>query len=119
MSMFTVTGEVRNVFYQPGQLDKETGTLKPGSNKVQVLGEMPVNGGGSKEDLITLTIPEGMDFEPLKKRLVRFPLGFFSPAKGAITYFIPKGSKVEILDAVKSQVSVPAAVLANSPFNKS
>lgn len=118
MSMFSITGEVRNVFFQPGQVDKETGTVKPGSHKVQVLGEMPVNGGGFKEDMITLTIPEGMDFEPLKKRIVRFPLGFFSPAKGSITYFIPKGSKVEILDPVKPQVSVPAA-LVNSPFNKS
>lgn len=101
MSMFTITGEVRNVFYQPGQVDKETGVLKQGSYKVQILGEMPVNGGGSKEDLITLTIPEGINFEPLKKRLVRFPLGFFSPAKGSIVYFIPKGSNVEILDSNK------------------
>lgn len=118
MSMFTVTGEVRNVFYQPGQLDKETGVLKPGSNKVQVLGEMPVNGGGSKEDLVTLTIPEGMDFEILKKRLVRFPLGFFSPAKGTIAYFIPKGSTVEILDGNKPQLSTPSS-LVNSPLAKS
>lgn len=99
MSMFSVTGEVRNVFFQPGPVDAETGKNKPGTNKVQVLGELPVNGGGSREDLITLTIPEGLDFEPLKKRTVRFPLGFFSPAKGTIVYFIPKGSKIEILDA--------------------
>lgn len=121
MSMFTVTGEVRSVFYQPGPVDPETGKLKPGTNKVQVLGEIPVNGGGSKEDLITLSIPDGINFEPLKKRFVRFPLGFFSPAKGSILYFIPKGSNVEILDDKddnKRQVSVPTSLI-NSPLVKS
>ena len=97
MSMFSVTGEVRNVFYQPGPVDPETGKSKAGSNKVQILGEVPVSDGGSREDLITLTIPEGIDFEPFKKRFVRFPLGFFAPAKGTIVYFIPKGSKIELL----------------------
>lgn len=97
MSMFTVTGEVRNVYFQPGSVDPETGKSKPGSNKVQILGDIPVSDGGSREDLITLTIPEGIDFEPFKKRFVRFPLGFFAPGKGTIVYFIPKGSKIELL----------------------
>jgi hypothetical protein len=83
-----------------------------------VLGDIPVNGGGSKEDLITLTIPDGIDFEPLKKRFVRFPLGFFAPSKGTIVYFIPKGSNVEILDATKPQLSTPVSVV-NSPLAKS
>ena len=61
------------------------------------MGDMPVNGGGSKFDLITLTIPEGMDFEPHRKSVVKLPLGFFAPAKGNITYFIPKGSEIECL----------------------
>ena len=94
MSMFTVTGEVRNVFYQPGSVNQETGKNNPGSDKVQILGEVPVNGGGSKLDLITLTIPDGIDFKPLMKRMVSVPLGFFSPSKGSIVYFIPKGSQV-------------------------
>jgi hypothetical protein len=92
--MFTVTGEVRNVFYQPGATDKQTGEVKPGSDKVQILGTLPVQGGGEKEDIITLTIPEGLDFKPYLKRTVSVPLGFFSPAKGSIVYFIPKGSQI-------------------------
>lgn len=109
MSMFTVTGEVRNVFYQPGQKDKETGETKEGSNKVQILGDMPVNGGGSREDLITLSIPEGIDFQPLLKRTVRFPLGFFAPAKGTIVYFIPKGSKIELTEPNATQGALTPA----------
>jgi hypothetical protein len=98
MSMFTVTGEVRNVFFQAGSIDKQTGEAKEGSHKVQLLGEMPVNGGDSRLDLVTLTIPDGIDFKPYLKRTIRLPLGFFAPAKGAIVYFIPKGATVECLD---------------------
>lgn len=94
MSMFTVTGEVRNVYYQPGATDKQTGEVKAGSNKVQILGTLPVQGGGEKEDIITLTIPDGLDFKPYLKRTVSVPLGFFAPAKGSIVYFIPKGSQI-------------------------
>lgn len=94
MSMFTVTGEVRNVYFQPGSIDKETGEAKSGVHKVQILGTLPVQGGGEKEDIITLSIPAGLDFKPYLKRTVSVPLGFFSPAKGSIVYFIPKGSQI-------------------------
>ena len=97
MSMFTITGEVKNVFYQVGQADKETGEVKEGSHKVQILGEMPVKGGDARLDLVTLTIPEGIDFKALLGLSVSCPIGVFAPAKGVITYFIPKGSSVELL----------------------
>lgn len=94
MSMFLVTGEVRNVFKQPGSLDKVTGEQRADSTKVQILGELPVMGGGTREDIITLTIPEGLDFTPYLKQSVSVPIGFLSPAKGSIVYFIPKGSQI-------------------------
>ena len=115
MSMFTVTGEVRNVFYQPGQKDKETGETREGSDKVQILGDMPVSGGGSREDLITLSIPEGMDFKPYLKRTVRLPLGFFAPSKGTIIYFIPKGSEIECL-TLKPIAPAVLSPLVKSPL---
>ncbi len=51
-------------------------------------------GGGTREDIITLTIPEGLDFMPYLKQSVSVPIGFLSPAKGSIVYFIPKGSQI-------------------------
>lgn len=93
MSMFQITGQVINCFFQPGALDKSTGELKEGKNKVQILGNIPVSDGGSKMDLVTLTVPEGIDFKVHQNKKVSVPLGFFSPAKGSILYFIPKGSK--------------------------
>ena len=113
MSMFTVTGEVRNVYYQPGATDKQTGEVKAGSHKVQILGTLPVQGGGEKEDIITLTIPDGLDFKPYLKRTVSVPLGFFAPAKGSIVYFIPKGS--QIIAGDHKQAGNPAV---KSPFDR-
>ena len=97
ISMFTVSGTVVKTFTQPGQLDKETGEIAKSSIKVQIMGEMPVQGGDSRLDLITLTVEDKKTYEELKGKKVRVPLGFFSPQKGNIVYFIPKGAAPELV----------------------
>lgn len=97
ISMFTVTGRVLKTFIQQGQLDKETGVMGKPSVKVQIMGEMPVQGGESKLDLITLTVENQKTYDDLKNKQIRVPLGFFAPSKGSIVYFIPKGSTPEIV----------------------
>ena len=100
ISMFTVTGQVLKTFKQDGQADKETGEVGKSSFKVQLLGEMPVLGGDSRNDLITLTVENVKAYADLVGKTIRVPLGFFAPQKGNIVYFIPKGSQPEIvLDA--------------------
>jgi len=98
LSMFTVTGQVMKTFVQPGSVDKSTGEASDPSIKVQIMGEMPVQGGDSRLDLITLTITDKPSYEALEGKRVRVPLGFFAPQKGTIVYFIPKGSKPEIVE---------------------
>jgi hypothetical protein len=95
--MFTVTGQVLKTFIQPGQLDKETGKTGESSIKVQIMGEMPVQGGESRLDLITLTVQDKATYDALNGKKIRVPLGFFAPAKGQIIYFIPKGSQPELV----------------------
>jgi hypothetical protein len=95
--MFTVTGQVLKTFIQPGQVDKETGEVGKSSSKVQIMGEIPVQGGDSRLDLITLTVENQKSYEELKGKRIRVPLGFFAPQKGNIVYFIPKGSIPEIV----------------------
>lgn len=97
LSMFNVTGQVLKTFIQPGQVDKETGEAGKSSIKVQIMGEMPVQGGDSRLDLITLTVETQKAYEDLKGKRVRVPLGFFAPQKGNIVYFIPKGALPEIV----------------------
>lgn len=96
-SMFTVTGQVLKTFIQPGQVDKETGEVGKPSTKVQIMGEMPVQGGDSKLDLITLTVENQKTYDDLKGKKIRLPLGFFAPQKGNIVYFVPKGSSPELV----------------------
>lgn len=97
LSMFTVTGQVLKTFVQPGQANRETGEIGKDSVKVQIMGEMPVPGGDSRLDLITLTVEDQKSYESLKGKRVRVPLGFFAPAKGNIVYYIPKGSAPEVV----------------------
>lgn len=99
LSMFTVTGQVLKTFVQPGGVDKETGEVGPSSIKVQIMGEMPVKGGDSRFDMITLTVEDKAKYEGLKGKRVRIPLGFFAPAKNSIVYFIPKGAEPELVTA--------------------
>lgn len=97
ISMFTVTGQVLKTFKQEGQTDKETGEIGKSSFKVQLLGEMPVLGGDSRNDLITLTVENVKGYSDLVGKTIRVPLGFFAPQKGNIVYFIPKGSQPELV----------------------
>ncbi len=96
-SMFTVTGQVMKTFIQEGKTDKQTGEIDESSVKVQILGEMPVKGGDSRLDLITLTVENEKTYSDLTGKRIRVPLGFFAPSKGQIIYFIPKGSKPEVI----------------------
>ena len=98
-SMFTVTGQVLKTFIQPGIADKTTGQVGNSSTKVQIMGEMPVQGGQSRLDLITLTVEDQKTYDELKGKKIRVPLGFFAPQKGNIVYFIPKGATPEIVSA--------------------
>lgn len=100
ISMFTVTGQVLKTFIQPGRVDKETAEVGESSVKVQIMGEMPVQGGESRLDLITLTVENQKTYDELKGKRVRVPLGFFAPQKGNIVYFIPKGATPELINAV-------------------
>jgi hypothetical protein len=97
LSMFTVTGQVLKTFIQPGAIDKETGEVGKSSVKVQIMGEIPVNGGESRLDLITLTVENQKTYTDLVNKKVRVPLGFFAPQKGTIVYFIPKGAAPEMV----------------------
>lgn len=110
LSMFTVTGQVMKTFIQPGQVDKETGEVGKSSVKVQIMGEMPVQNGESRLDLITLTVEDRQSYDTLQGKRVRVPLGFFAPAKGNIVYYIPKGARPEVIgeEATTSAAQKPS-----------
>ena len=99
MSMFNVTGEVLHVFTDPNRTDPETGEVTKGKHRVQILGEVPLANGEARRDMITLSVEQRGEYESLKGLTISVPLGMFSPAKGQVAYFIPKGAKPSIAGA--------------------
>ncbi len=90
MSMLTLSGQLINIFESPKGVkdEKEYG----GQDKIQILGEVVLQNGESRNDLITLTTHDKQLFEGFKGKSIRVPVSVFANGK-SITYFIPKGSK--------------------------
>lgn len=96
--MFSITGELRKV-YSESQTNRETGeqTLK---HRIQILGEIPLrDSDGTKEDFVTLTIDNPIEYRDLVRQTITVPFGFFAPGKGNVVTFVPKGSKPLVLSA--------------------
>lgn len=91
--MLTLKGKLINTFVSPkGEKDgKEYG----GQDKIQMIGDITLPNGETKVDMFTLTANSLSDFTPHIGKDIRVPIGIFAAAK-AITYYIPKGSKLEL-----------------------
>lgn len=90
--MFTLCGQVANVFVQPGGVSKKTGEAFDPRDKVQILGHIPLQGGGTKLDLVTLNVEDARVFQAAQGKTVRVPVGVYAIGK-SVGYFIPQGAK--------------------------
>ena len=61
--MFTLCGQVANVYVQPAGVSKKTGEAFDQRDKVQILGHIPLQGGGTKLDLVTLNVEDARGFQ--------------------------------------------------------
>jgi hypothetical protein len=90
--MFTLCGQVVNSFVQPGGTSKKTGEVFDPRDKVQILGHIPLQGGGTKLDLVTLNVEDARLFQAAQGKTVRVPVGVYAIGK-SVGYFIPQGAK--------------------------
>lgn len=90
--MFTLCGNVAHVYVQPGGVSKKTGEAFDPRDKVQILGELPLQDGGKRLELVTLNTEDARLFEQAVGRRVRVAVGFYAVGK-SVAYFIPKGAK--------------------------
>ena len=90
--MFTLCGQVANVFIQPGGTSKKTGEAFDPRDKVQILGSIPLAAGGHKLELVTLNVEDATIFQTLLSKVVRVPVGVYALGK-TVGYFIPQGAK--------------------------
>lgn len=94
--MFTLCGQVANVFIQPGGTSKKTGEVFDPRDKVQILGSLPLQGGGHKLELVTLNVEDARAYQTLMSKHIRVPVGVYALAK-TVGYFIPQGAKPQLL----------------------
>lgn len=98
-AMFTLCGQVANVYVQPGGTSKKTGEAFDPRDKVQILGHVPLQGGGTKLDLVTLNVEDARLFQAALNKTIRVPVGVYAIGK-TVGYFIPQGAKPQLSQAV-------------------
>jgi hypothetical protein len=97
--MLTLTGQLINSFTTPA--GERNGEPYDSTSKIQLLGEIPLQDGESKNGLIDLTVKDDSlmkEFESLKGQLIRISIGQFAQVrngKASIVNFISKGARPE------------------------
>jgi len=91
-AMFTLCGEVANVFVQPGGVSKKTGDVFDPRDKVQIIGRLPVSTGGHKLEIVTLNVEDARLYEQAIGKTIRVPVGVYA-IRQTVGYFIPQGAK--------------------------
>lgn len=94
--MLTLKGKVLGVFESPKGITK-SGEEYGGQHKVQLLGEVLLKNGETRNDLITLTCHDPKAFQSIEGATIQIPVGAMA-LKGAVHYFIPQGSDPLVLD---------------------
>lgn len=94
--MFTLCGQVANVFVQPGGVSKKTGEAFDPRDKVQILGHVPLQDGTTKLDLVTLNVEDARVYQQAIGKTIRVPVGVYALNR-SVGYFIPQGCKPALL----------------------
>ena len=84
MSMITLNGILVNVYTQPKRGERDE------KDKIQILGDIPIENGGVRKDLITVTVEDARAYEGREGSEVSVPVGAFSPAKGTVIFYVAK-----------------------------
>lgn len=98
-AMFTLCGQVAMVYVQPGGVSKKTGEAFDPRDKVQIIGHIPLQGGGTKLDLVTLNVEDARIFQAAQGKTIRVPVGVYAIGK-TVGYFIPQGAKPVLVSTV-------------------
>ena len=93
--MFTLCGQVANVFVQPAGTSKKTGEEYEAKAKVQILGQIPMPNGGHRVDLVTLGVDDSAQFKSLIGQRIRVSIGVYASGR-SVGYFLPKGAVPQV-----------------------
>lgn len=93
--MFTLTGQVVHVFVAPKGISKKTGEEFGGGDKLQVMGEIPVDGGQHRLEMVTLSTDQGDLFRGCIGETVTLPVAFWA-RQSTVGYYIPRGTPLNL-----------------------
>lgn len=85
-----------NVFTVEAGKDKD-GKEYDERSKVQLMGQLALQNGDAKLDLMDLTVDDISAWSSFIGRDVSIDVGAFAPSKGNIVYFVRKGAKPKLL----------------------
>lgn len=101
--MFTVTGQVLNVFKSPDGKTK-AGEAYGGDNRIQLLGTIRLKNGVVKNELITLTMPAKWGLELFNKvgKVISLPVALMASGN-VVKAYIPEVEEIpkDILESAK------------------
>ena len=86
MSMFSITGTLVNTYRAPVPKGADSSEIE--KDKIQILGDIPLNNGEVRKDLISITVPDVRKYEGEEGSVITVAVGVFAPQKGQIIYFI-------------------------------
>lgn len=95
-AMFTLCGQVANVYVQPGGVSKKTGEAFDPRDKVQILGNIPLPEGGKRLDLVTLSVEDARPYQAAVGKQIRVPVGCFASGRN-VAFFIPRGARLALV----------------------
>ncbi|WP_120495155.1 hypothetical protein [Escherichia coli] len=98
--MFTLCGQVANVYVQPGGTSKKTGEAFDPLGRVKIHGHPPLPTGGHRLELLTLDIDNARLFQAALNKTIRVPVGVYAIGK-TVGYFIPQGAKPQLQQPVQ------------------
>lgn len=98
MAMITMKGQIVNVFKANDSRDRETGEIRQGKHKIQIMGKLPLESGDFQLAMHDMSIPELETFKPFQGKWVEVALGIMSSGDNTI-FYIPRGSKPVEIDA--------------------
>lgn len=85
-----------NVFTVEAGKDKD-GKEYDERSKVQLMGQLALQNGDAKLDLMDLTVDDISVWSSFIGKDVSIDVGAFAPSKGNIVYFVRKGAKPQLL----------------------
>lgn len=89
MSYLKLHGVLVNVYTNPSR-KKADGSATEEKDRIQLLGDVPLENGGTRKDLINITVSDGAVYENQEGTEIIVPVGVMAPQKGTIVYYLAR-----------------------------